>query len=55
MNIEWQKAIVERLRRHGLALQEASVGLQKWSDAQVAWVEKIQHLEVTQQTADLQI
>ena len=55
MNSEWQKAIVERLKQHGLALQEVSVSLQKWSDAQVAWVEKIRQLETTPQSADLHV
>ena len=45
---DWQKPVVERLKQHGLALQDASSSFQKWADTRVTWVEKIQCLETTQ-------
>ena len=32
---DWQKAIVERLKQHGLALPEASTSFLKWANTQV--------------------
>ena len=55
MSSDWQKFVVERLKQHGLALQDASSSFHKWAEAQAKWVEKIQCLETTQQTVDLQI
>ena len=52
---DWQKLVVERLKQHGLALQDANSSFQKWADTQAIWVEKIQCLETTQQSADVQI